>query len=105
MTTAALPLTITGASRLTRPSSDESSGATMPTTPVGSGTLKLKYEPATGFTVPMSCGYLSAQPAYQTHRSIAASTVRAARARESPSVAMTSATNWSRLPSISSAMR
>ena len=38
----ALPETITGASRLTRPSRHESSGATTPTTPLGSGTLKLK---------------------------------------------------------------
>ena len=36
-TTAELPLTITGASRLTRPRRLDSSGAMMPTTPVGSG--------------------------------------------------------------------
>ena len=42
MTTAALPDTMIGASRLTRPSRLEPSGAMMPTTPVGSGTLKLK---------------------------------------------------------------
>ena len=41
-TTAALPLTMTGARRLTSPSSDDASGAMTPTTPVGSGTLKLK---------------------------------------------------------------
>ena len=82
-----------------------SSGAMIPTTPVGSGTLKLKYRPATGLTVPISCGYLSAQPAYQTHRSIAASTRRAALGRVTPSAVTTSATNWSRRPSISSAMR
>ena len=34
-----------------------------------------------------------------------ASTVRAARARETPSAAITSAMNWSRRPSMSSAMR
>ena len=44
-TTATLPLTTTGASRLTSPRSDERSGATTPTTPVGSGIVKLKYEP------------------------------------------------------------
>ncbi len=41
-TTAVLPPTTTGASRDTSPSSDEDSGATMPTTPVGSGMLKSK---------------------------------------------------------------
>ena len=34
--------TTPGASRATRPSSDDASGATMPTTPVGSGIVKLK---------------------------------------------------------------
>ena len=46
-------------------------GATMATTPVGSGTVKLKYGPETGFAPPSTCGSLSAQPAYQTIRSIA----------------------------------
>ena len=41
-TTAVLPETITGARRLTSPSRLEASGAITPTTPVGSGTLKLK---------------------------------------------------------------
>ena len=41
-TTAALPDTMTGARRLTRPSRLDASGATTPTTPVGSGMLKLK---------------------------------------------------------------
>jgi len=41
---------------------------------VGSGTVKLKYGPATGFAVPTTCAILSAQPAYQTTRSIARST-------------------------------
>ena len=41
-----------------------------PTTPVGSGTVKLKYGPATGFDEPSTCASLSAQPAYQTKRSI-----------------------------------
>ena len=41
--TTALPLTSGGASRDTRPSSDEVSGATTPTTPVASGMVKLKY--------------------------------------------------------------
>ena len=42
ITTAALPETMIGARRLTSPSRLDSSGAIMPTTPVGSGTLKLK---------------------------------------------------------------
>ena len=49
MTTAVLPPTRPAPARLTSPSSDWSCGATMPTTPVGSGTVKLKYGPATGF--------------------------------------------------------
>ena len=36
-TTTALPPTTAGARRDTRPSSDDASGATTPTTPVGSG--------------------------------------------------------------------
>ena len=58
----------------TSPSSGGSSGARTPTTPVGSGTVKLKYGPATGFAEPSTCASLSAQPAYQTTRSIARST-------------------------------
>ena len=46
----------------------------MPTTPVGSGSVKLKYGPATGFDEPSTCASLSAKPAYQTQRSIARST-------------------------------
>ena len=56
------------------PASGGSSGASTPTTPVGSGTVKLKYGPATGLEPPSTCGSLSAQPAYQTTRSIARST-------------------------------
>src|SRR2546427_10928447 len=73
-TTATLPPTSTGATRETSPSSGGSSGATMPTTPVGSGTVKLKYGPATGFDAPSTCESLSDQPAYQTTRSIERST-------------------------------
>ena len=51
-TTAVLPLTIAGARRETSPRSDWSCGATTPTTPVGSGTVKLKYGPATGLEAP-----------------------------------------------------
>ena len=103
--TTVLPATSGGASRLTSPSSDEVSGATMPTMPVGSGIVKLKYGAATGFAEPRIWVILSAQPAYQTQRSMARSTTSRARASRSPSAAATSATNWSRRPSISSATR
>ena len=46
----------------------------MATTPVGSGIVKLKYGPATGFAPPSTWASLSAQPAYQTTRSIERST-------------------------------
>src|SRR5439155_18683945 len=105
MTTTAFPTTTGGASRETRPSSDDVSGATMPTTPVGSGIVKLKYGAATGFDEPSTWAILSAQPAYQTQRSIARSTTVRAFPSRRPSAAPTSATNWSRRPSISSATR
>src|SRR5437868_2510124 len=72
--TTALPPTRGGSTRLTRPRSGGSSGARIATTPVGSGTVKLKYGPATGLDPPRTCGSLSAQPAYQTMRSIERST-------------------------------
>ncbi len=81
MTTATLPLTMAGASRLTSPSSEDRSGATSPTTPVGSGMVKLKNGPATGFALPRTWPSLSAQPAYQTQRSMAPSTTAPALAR------------------------
>src|SRR5205085_5169398 len=73
-TTTALPPTIAGATLDTRPAKAGSGGARMPTTPVGSGTVKLKYGPATGFDDPSTCATLSGQPAYQTTRSIVRST-------------------------------
>ncbi len=75
-TTAVLPVAMTGASTLTSPSRLDSAGATTATTPVGSGTLKLKYGPATGFAAPATWATLSGHPAYQTQRSIAAATDR-----------------------------
>src|SRR6478752_6228111 len=63
--TTVLPPTIAGAIRETSPSSGGASGARIPTTPVGSGTVKLKYGPATAFEEPSTCASLSAQPAYQ----------------------------------------
>ncbi len=100
-----LPVTIAGATTETRPSSDESCGASTATTPVGSGTEKLKYGPATGLDEPCTWATLSDQPAYQTQRSIAASTAASALLRERPSPAPTSSTNWPRRPSSSSATR
>src|SRR5262249_5129499 len=104
-TTTVLPVAIAGQTTLTRPSSAESGGATTPTTPVGSGALRLKKGPATGLALPYTAAILSVQPAYQIHRSIAASTVAFARAAVPPSAARTSATNWSRRPSSISATR
>ncbi len=70
-TTAVLPVTTAGAITLTRPRSV--AGATIATTPVGSGAEMLKNGPATGFAPPATWAILSDQPAYQTQRSIAAS--------------------------------
>src|SRR5919201_1011061 len=69
-TTAVLPPTIAGASRETSPSSGGSSGAKVPTTPVGSGMVKLKYGAATACAPPSTCDSLAALPAYQVQRSI-----------------------------------
>src|SRR5919199_1552374 len=72
--TTTLPPVSAGMMRDTSPSSGGSSGASDATTPVGSGTVKLKYGPATGFEEPITCASLSLQPAYQTMRSIVRST-------------------------------
>src|SRR6266480_1982811 len=104
-TTAVLPVAITGASMLTSPSSPGAAGASTATTPVGSGTLKLKYGPATGLADPVTWATLSGQPAYQTHRSIASVTARSASARETPSFATDSAVNCAARPWSSSATR
>src|SRR5215469_1699969 len=105
ITTTVLPLTMTGARTLTSPSRLDSCGASVTTTPVGSGTLKLKYGPATGLAAPATCATLSLQPAYQTQRSIAADTTASARARLNPSALATSSTNSAARPSIISATR
>src|SRR5881275_3214901 len=102
-TTAAFPPTTTGARRETSPSSGGSSGASTPTTPVGSGTVKLKYGPATAFAEPSTCASLSAQPAYQTNRSTAALTssspvVSSANSRvRASSISATRYSTWPRL--------
>src|SRR5215212_2592036 len=72
--TTALPPVSGGSRRDTSPSRDGSSGAITATTPVGSGTVKLKYGPATGFEPPSTCASLSVQPAYHTMRSTLRST-------------------------------
>ena len=95
-TTTVLPVTIAGASTPTSPSSGDAGGATMPTTPVGSGDDRLKNGPATGLAPPYTWAILSDQPAYQTQRSIAASTS----ARGTPR-----ATNSAARPSSISAIR
>ncbi len=94
-----------GATTLTRPSSDDSCGASTAITPVGSGVLRLKNGPATGLALPTTWVSLSAHPAYQTSRSMAASTAAFARAAVSPSDCWTAATNCGRRSSISSATR
>src|SRR5688500_9274942 len=83
-TTHVLPVTITGATTEISPSSG-SAGATTATTPVGSGEDRLKYGPATGLAVPCTEAILSDQPAYQTSRSIVASTASSAAFLPEPS--------------------
>src|SRR6266568_9051614 len=51
-TTTVLPLTTAGATTETKPSKLEACGAITATTPVGSGSEKLKYGPATGLAAP-----------------------------------------------------
>src|SRR5262249_59687658 len=104
-TTQVFPPAITGATTDTRPSSAESCGATMPITPDGSGSEKLKYGPATGLVPPVTWAILSVQPAYHTQRSTAASTVAAACSLLVPSLAATSAMNCARPRSSISATR
>src|SRR5581483_1920586 len=103
--TTVLPLTMAGATTETNPSSGALDGASTATTPVGSGREKLKYGPATGFDEPCTWATLSDHPAYQTQRSMAASTAASAFAADTPSAARTSATNCPRRPSITSATR
>jgi hypothetical protein len=100
-----LPVTTTGATTLTSPSSDDRCGASTATTPVGSGTEKLKYGAATGLVPPATWAILSAHPAYQTSRSTDSSTAASAGRLPSPSDRCTSSTNWARRPSSTSATR
>lgn len=103
--TTVLPDTMAGAITLVRPSRLESCGASTATTPVASGKEKSKYGLTTGLLEPTTWASLSAQPAYQTQRSMAASTTARALLIESPSAAATSALNCSCRPSITSAIR
>src|SRR5688500_19594100 len=104
-TTTVLPVTMTGATTETRPSRLDCCGAITATTPVGSGAERLKNGPATGLAPPTTWALLSAQPAYQTSRSIAASTAFSARAAVSPSLRRTASRNCGRRSSITSATR
>src|SRR5215469_3488874 len=104
-TTTVFPVAITGAVTLLSPSRLDSAGAMTATTPVGSGTLKLKYGPATGLAPPATCATLSGHPAYQTHRSMAAATARRASPADTPSAEPTSSANCPARPSIISATR
>src|SRR5450432_381417 len=61
ITTVVLPVAITGSSTDTKPSRLDDGGATIATTPVGSGTEKSKNGPATGFAAPTTCAILSVQ--------------------------------------------
>src|SRR5688572_8541369 len=61
-TTQVFPPAITGAITDTSPSNAFDCGAIMLTTPIGSGTEKLKCGVATGFTALNTCWYLSHQP-------------------------------------------
>ena len=104
-TTHVLPVTITGATTLTRPSSEDCCGASTATTPVGSGSEKLKYGAATGLVPPTTWAILSAHPAYQTSRSTDSSTAASACRLVAPSERCTSSTNCARRPSRTSATR
>src|ERR1700721_561366 len=103
--TTVLPLTTAGATTETKPSRLEACGAITATTPVGSGSEKLKYGPATGLAAPRTWAILSAQPAYHTHRSMAASTNASAFDEPMPSAARISLTNCDRRPPIRPATR
>src|SRR4029078_12115434 len=61
-----LPVTITGATTLTRPSRLDSAGDTTATTPVGSGVERLKNGPATGLALPTTWVSLSYHTARET---------------------------------------
>ena len=61
--TTTFPVVTTGRIVETRPSSTGRSGATTATIPIGSGTLKPKCGPLTGFEDATSAWYLSQKPA------------------------------------------
>jgi hypothetical protein len=104
-TTQTLPDTITGKIAVTSPSSDGRAGATTATTPMGSGTVKLKCGPATGFELASRLWYLSLQPANEMTRSIARSTSVTAASRSPPSERWISPASSPARPSMTSASR
>ena len=104
-TTTVLPATSAGATAETRPSSDESCGATIATTPVGSGTEMLKYGPATGLRVARDLGVLVGPARVPDPAVDRLVDLRGRRGAVTPSASAISATNWARRPSRSSAMR
>src|ERR1700689_1092299 len=89
MASTVLPTTIGASTVSTKPSSDDSWGATTATTPLGVGNEKLKKGPATGLAPPSTWVILSAHPAYQTIRSIERDTQDFAAASFSPSASPT----------------
>ena len=103
-TTTALPATSGGARRETRPSSDDGP-VRRRRRRLSARDREVEVRRRDGFDEPRTWAILSAQPAYQTQRSIALATISRAFASRSPSAVATSATNWSRRPSISSATR
>ena len=105
ITTTVLPTAMGAKTAFTNPSSDESCAATTPTTPLGTGTEKLKKGPATGLDEPRTWAILSVQPAYQTIRSIDLDTRVWASLAERPSASATCSANSSRLDSAISAKR
>ena len=104
-TTAVLPVTTTGATTETRPSRLDCCGATTATTPVGSGVERLKNGPATGLALPVTWVILSAQPAYQTSRSMLRSSTLPAWVGVRPSDWRSASTNCGRRSSMISATR
>ena len=61
--TTVLPAASAGAISRISPRTSGSSGASTATTPVGSGTEKLRYGAATGLIPPITAASLSVQPA------------------------------------------
>ena len=104
-TITALPAHKAGSHMDTKPRSGASSGAMIPSTPIDSGAVKFQYGAATEFWLPSTLPILSAQPAKQIVRSMAASTSARALLALAPVVSRSAAANSSARPSIISARR